>query len=169
MKHSFALRMAFLSLLLACLSACQTTGVGGSQRLSLADQIRGVGTDQDQGLQIFGLRNPEVSDLMAQAMQAERKGALRQAVSLLDQALAIEPNAPDILQQLAEVKLEQGRWREAQQVILRSIELGPRLGHLCKRNYRALDVAYQRMGQANDAAKARARVPFCERSAPERF
>lgn len=137
--------------------------------LTLADQIRGVGAGQAQGLQIYGLRNPIVTDLMANALVAEKNKAYQQALNYLDQALTIEPNAPDILQQRAEVKIEQGRWSEAKVDILQSIELGPRLGQLCQRNWRALALTYRQLGQYSEGGKAEARVPLCERTRPERF
>ncbi len=152
--------------LMVVLAGCQGSA---HKRLSLADQIRGVGQDTNQGLQIYGLRNPIVTDLMQQALLAERSRAYQRSVELLEEALVIEPDAPDILQQLAEVRLLQGQWAEARTLALRSIELGPRLGQLCKRNHRALSVAYQQLNEDNEAAKAEARVALCERSRPERF
>lgn len=150
---------------MASLTACQT----GGGRLSLAEQIRGVGQSPSAGLQIYGLRNPIVTDLMRQALVAEQGADFDQAVGLLQEALVIEPDAPDILQQLAEVRVEQRRWRDAKALILTSIERGPRLGHLCQRNYRALSVVYAQLGDSSEAAKAAARVSLCERSKPEGF
>lgn len=155
-----------LMLLMVCLIGCQASA---SKRLTLADQIRGVGHDSEQGLQIFGLRNPIVTDLMEQALAAERNRAYQRSAMLLNEALMIEPDAPDILQQLAEVMIEQGKWADARTLALRSLELGPKLGHLCKRNYRALSVAYEQLNDRYEADKAWARVALCERSRPERF
>jgi len=157
------------SVLLLILAGCQTGGLSGTQRLTLAEQIRGVGADTDQGLQIYGLRNPIVTDLMDQALKAERQGAFHQAERLLEEALLIEPQAPDILQQLAEVKLELGQWDEAKDHAMSSIELGPRVGHLCKRNWRTVAFAHRQLGDADAAGWASARVPLCERTRPERF
>lgn len=140
-----------------------------SSESALIEWVRSSDSAQPVGLQIYGLRNPVVTELVAEALRQERRGLYEQAAGLLEEALLIEPNAPDLLQHLAEVRLEQERWAEARSLISRSIELGPRLGHLCQRNYRGLSVAYQRLGQSSDAAKALARVPLCERSRPERF
>lgn len=141
----------------------------GGQRLTLAEQMRGVGTDTDQGLQIYGLRNPIVTNLMDQALEAERERSFDQAVRLLEEALIIEPKAPDILQQLAEVKLEMGQWDQAKEHALSSIELGPRVGQLCKRNWRTVAYAHQQLGDVDAAGWASARVPLCERTRPDRF
>jgi len=149
----------------AVLAACQV----GQKRLTLAEQIRGIDSEQEAGLQIYGLRNRIVTDLMSQALGAESRQDYTKALMLLDQALLIEPNAPDLLQQRAEVKIEQGRWMDAGEDVLRSIDLGPKLGQLCKRNWRALAMVYTNMGQRLDADKARARVPLCERTRPDRF
>lgn len=165
-KRSQWLQCAVLGAsIVALLTACQA-GLG---RLTLAEQVRGVGTDTQTGLQIYGLRNPIVTDMMGKAMVAEKRRDFDQALRLLDRALVIEPNAPDILQQVAEVQLEQGRWTDAITNITKSIELGPRLGHLCKRNWRGLVVAYQNLGQWDQVGRAEARIPLCERTRPDRF
>jgi len=151
------------------LAGCQVGPFSGTERLTLADQIRGVGTDTDEGLQIYGLRNPIVTDLMDQALKAERERSFDRAVRLLEEALVIEPQAPDILQQLAEVKLELGQWDQAKEHALSSIELGPRVGQLCKRNWRTVAFAHRQLGDADAAGWASARVPLCERTRPDRF
>lgn len=158
-----------VGVLTLALSACQTDPFSGGQRLTLAEQMRGVGIDADQGLQIYGLRNPIVTDLMDQALVAERERSFDHAARLLEQALLIEPQAPDILQQLAEVRLEQGQWRQAKEYALTSIELGPRVGHLCKRNWRTVAFAHRQLGDEQAAGWASARVPLCERNRPDRF
>jgi len=163
------MKWLFCGLFIIILAGCRMGAFSGAQRLTLAEQIRGVGTDADQGLQIYGLRNPIVTDLMNQALQAERKRSFERAVRLLEEALLIEPQAPDILQQLAEVKLELGQWNQAKEHALSSIELGPRVGHLCKRNWRTMAYVHRQLGDVQAAGWASARVPLCERNRPDRF
>ncbi len=169
MSPLMSMKRLFLAVVLLALSGCQMGAFSGTQRLTLADQMRGVGIDTDQGLQIYGLRNAIVTDLMDQALEAEQARAFDEAVALLEQALLIEPQAPDILQQLAEVKLEQGQWRQAKEHALASIELGPRVGHLCKRNWRTVAFVHRKLGDEESAGWASARVPLCERNRPDRF
>lgn len=168
-SHSISIRWVFSGVLVLVVSACQMGPYSDGQRLTLAEQMRGVGTDSDQGLQIYGLRNPIVTELMDQALAAEREGSFDHAVVLLEQALLIEPQAPDILQQLAEVRLEQGQWQQAKEHALASIELGPRVGHLCKRNWRTVAFVHRQLGDEQAAGWASERVPLCERNRPERF
>lgn len=155
--------------LILWLAGCQLNPFGGVDRRTAAEKIRGVGVDDEQGLQIYGLRNPIVTELMERALVLEKRGRYGDALSALEQALVIEPEAPDILQQMAEVYIEQGFWQAAKARAQQSIELGPRLGHLCKRNWRTLAMAYENTGDRSEANKAAARVPLCERTRPERF
>ena len=110
-----------------------------------------------------------VSELMEKALQAEMAGRHHQAMQYLRKAQVIEPQAPDILQQMAEVSVEQSRWTQALTFAKQSIELGPRVGHLCKRNWRTLALAHQKMGERQEAGKAAARVALCVRDRPARF
>ncbi len=168
-SQSVSVKSLFSGLFVIVLAGCQMGAFSSTQRLTLAEQMRGVGTDTDQGLQIYGLRNPIVTDLMEQALKAERDRSFDRAVRLLEEALVIEPQAPDILQQLAEVKLELGQWDQAKDYAMSSIERGPRVGQLCKRNWRTVAFAHRQLGDADAAGWASARVPLCERTRPERF
>ena len=125
--------------------------------------------EQSRGLQIFGLRNPEVATLMRRALEAESRGDFQRALTVLNEAQLIEPKAPDILQQKAEVSIELGHWNRAKTYVEQSIELGPRLGHLCQRNWRALAIVLRQMEEYPKADKAAARVPLCVRDHPARF
>ena len=151
------------------LAGCQLGGVANPGPNQLAQSIRGGGADQPQGLQIYGLRNPVVAELMQKALDAENQGRYPLAMDYLKQAQVIEPQAPDILQQMAEVSIEQGRWDEAKALVEQSIDLGPRVGHLCQRNWRALAMVHHQQGDRQAAGKASARVALCVRDRPARF
>jgi len=163
------LKLGLVLVAVTVLAGCQLGGFGQRGPNTLAQSIRGVDGDQSQGLQIYGLRNPVVSELMDKALQAEAAGRYDLAMNHLKKAQAIEPQAPDILQQMAEVSIEQGRWDQAKAYARQSIDLGPRVGHLCKRNWRALAMVHSKTGDQQASGKAAARVELCVRDRPARF
>lgn len=136
----------------------------------IAEQVRApAGGEEPQGLQVYPLRNPAVRELEQAAEAARSEGDFDRAESLLERALRIEDRDPELLQRMAELQLSRGDWGQAENYAMRSWELGPQVGDICRRNWRTLALARERRGAVTEAAQARERVEICPLEPPERF
>jgi len=136
----------------------------------IAEQVRAPeGGEEPRGLQVYPLRNPAVRELERAAEAAGSAGDFDRAEALLERALRIEDRDPELLQRMAELQLSRGRWEQAESYALRSWELGPQVGDICRRNWRTVALARERDGKIIGAAQARERVAMCPLEPPERF
>lgn len=136
----------------------------------IAEQVRAPeGGEAARGLQVYPLRNPAVRELERAAEAAGSEGDYDRAEALLERALRIEDRDPELLQRMAELQLTRGRWDQAENYAMRSWELGPQVGEICRRNWRTAALARERAGQVLQAAQARERVEICPVEPPERF
>lgn len=135
----------------------------------MMDEVRAPAGGNEQGMQVYALRNPAVAELSEAARAAEAEHDLARAAVLLERALRIEGRDPELLQHMAEVKLGQGQYDQAAGYASRSFDQGPRLGELCERNWRTLAAARQAMGEDDAARRARQRLDECRVEPPERF
>ncbi|MFP4208954.1 MAG: tetratricopeptide repeat protein [Wenzhouxiangella sp.] len=160
---------ALLILLLVVVTGCATQAPAPVDERIAAEQVRAPAAAEARGLQVFALRNPAVTDLSEAAMQAEDTGDLGRAAMLLERALRIEPRDPELLQQMAELRLDQGQWAQAESHARRSFDVGPRVGELCQRNWRTVAVALERQAQIEAARAARQRLQACQVEPPPRL
>ncbi len=153
------------------LAACAAQPPAPVEDRSLVEQVRASEPEQEEprGLQVYPLRNPAVDELIRSAEQAERDGDLPRAAMLLERAIRIEPRDPELLQNMAEVRLAQGDWEQADANASRSFDVGPRVGELCQRNWRTMALARERLGRHEDAHRARERMQECRVEPPPRF
>jgi tetratricopeptide (TPR) repeat protein len=136
----------------------------------IAEQVRAPeGGGASRGLQVYPLRNPAVRELEKAAEAARSEGDFDRAESLLERALRIEGRDPELLQRMAELQLSRGRWEQAESYAMRSWELGPQVGDICRRNWRTMALARERDGDVIKAAQARERVEICPVEPPERY
>jgi tetratricopeptide (TPR) repeat protein len=98
---------------------------------------------------------------LARAHAAERAGQLDAAVAEAEQALALAPEAPDILQYRAELEVARGQWQQAEQFAIRSFTLGPKVGGLCARNWQTVVEARLALDDAATMAQAKKRLAEC--------
>lgn len=169
-------RLTILSialLLAACAAAPPVPGPGPTERgedAPVEERVRApAGRDAGAGMQAYPLQNPAVTELAEAARQAERDGDLERASILLERALRIQPRDPEVLQQLAEVQLAKENWPQAESHAARSFDVGPRMGELCARNWRTMEVARERQGDNSGAAQARERAAQCLVDRPPRL
>ena len=128
--------------------------------------VRRAGADNHSVLQIHPLRAAGVAALAAQARAAAEVGDYATAAQLFDQALAREPDAPDLLQDRAEMALAQGEWAAAGQFAARALRHGPRFGALCARGWQTLaEIAYAH-GQTDQYTIDRQHVDTCRKPNP---
>ena len=131
-------------------------------------EVRAAGEGAD-ALDVQPLRSAEVVDLREQALHAERAGDLQAALVALEQALAIAPEDPELVQLSAEILLATGELDEAEQRAYRAWELGPRVGSLCRRNWAAIRIARELRGNPEAGARARAQAATCVHQPPVRM
>jgi len=151
--------------------------------------VRASGNVSATELDVQPLRDPQVEDLRLQATQLEQKHMYRGAAALLDQAIAIRPDDPALLQERAEMSLLLREPERAEQFARRAIDLGSAVGPLCRRHWETLlqtamlraddrvirrgeseAQATQRVGAAAaETRAARARRDACTVAAPDRY
>ncbi|HET6604523.1 MAG TPA: tetratricopeptide repeat protein [Xanthomonadaceae bacterium] len=131
-------------------------------------EVRAAGEGPD-ALDVQPLRAAEVVDLREQALRAERAGDLQAAAAALEQALAIAPEDPELVQLSAEVLLARGDLDEAEQRAYRAWELGPRVGSLCRRHWAAIRIARELRGNPQAAERAREQSATCVHQPPVRM
>ena len=160
---------AFCLLLIGCGSG--NSGHGNARRLSPAQMLQLVRAAGQTGneLDVHPLRDPQVEDLRASATRAEGRADYATAMALIQRALAITPDDPDLLQWRAELALVSNDWIQAEQFATRSYEKGPKLGGLCRRSWMTRQFARQARGDAAGAAAAQQQVGVCAVPPPVRM
>jgi len=107
------------------------------------------------------LRDPQVTDLREKAARARAAGDAATAADALNQALLIVPDDPAVLQERAEVALLEGQYDRAETLARRALELGSKVGPLCRRHWATIEQSALARGQAENAASAKAQIGAC--------
>lgn len=136
--------------------------------VALVASVREAGV-QGVELEVQPLRDPQVEDLRHRAEAEEAAGEYVAANATLDQALALVPGDPDLLQWKAELALLRRIWSQAEALANQSYENGPRLGGLCRRNWTTIRHARRLAGNAEGAEIARRQVDACTVAPPVRM
>ena len=123
--------------------------------------IRAAGEGLDSAVQVQPLRDPAIDGFLAKAQAAEAKHDYAAAIAATEQALKLAPDAPDILQLLAEREVGRSQWLEAEQHAMKSFNLGPKVGSLCARNWQTVVEARLALADEATVAQARERVKSC--------
>lgn len=131
--------------------------------------IRAAGDHEDSVINVHPLRDPGVSALLDGAQNDEHAGQYQAAAAKLDQALRLSPNAPDLLQERAEVDVYLGDYASAEKLANQSWSLGPKLGPLCARNWQTIVEIRQRANDDAGVAAARTSVQQCHKAGVPRF
>lgn len=131
--------------------------------------IRAAGKNDNSVVQVAPLRDPAVNGFLAEAHAAEKQRKFDGAVTALERALKLAPDAPDILQFLAEIEFERGNMHRAEELAMKSFAAGPRLGALCARNWQTLVETRKQMADAATSATAAQRVKQCRKAGPVRM
>ncbi|HEY5776832.1 MAG TPA: tetratricopeptide repeat protein [Xanthomonadales bacterium] len=130
-------------------------------------RVREPASQDSAGVQVYSLQNPAVKQLTAQASDAEHAGNFDQASALLERALRIEPRDPQLLQHMAEIKLQKEDYQQALNFAVRSYDIGPRVGEICSRNWRTISVAREHLNDSNGASDAEERATQCMNTRPK--
>lgn len=143
--------------------------------------IEQAGASASDELVVRPLGNPQVQDLRADAGVLQRQGRHDEAATLLDQALAISPDDPALLQERAEAALWLGDLDTAGRLARQAAELGAGVGPLCRRHWETvaqvaqarepagIDPATGRAIASPAAAAARAQRDACTVTPPPRY
>ena len=130
-------------------------------------RVRAPASKDSEGVQVYSLQNPAVKQLTAQAQGAERAGDLDRAGGYLERALRIDPRDPQLLQHMAEIKLQKQDYQQALNFAVRSYDTGPRVGEICSRNWRTISVAREHLKDIDGASDAEARASQCMNTRPK--
>jgi tetratricopeptide (TPR) repeat protein len=154
-------RILVWGLLLVLLNACTSQRPAPVEEREVTRRVRAPAEEESAGVQVYPLQNPAVVELTQQASEAEDTGDYEGASVLLERALRIRPRDPQILQHMAEVKLQMEDYEQALSFAVRSHDIGPRVGEICARNWRTIAVARGHLGDAGGAREAERRVGQC--------
>jgi len=149
---------------LLLLAACSTPPPAPDE---VNTRVRTPASQDSEGVQVYSLQNPAVKQLIAQADGAEKAGQLDQAGAYIERALRIQPRDPQLLQQMAEIKLQKEDWQQALNFAQRSYDIGPRVGEICSRNWRTISVAREHLDDASGASDAARRATQCMNTRPK--
>lgn len=137
--------------------------------VDIEQEVRRPAQTEGAGLQVRPLQNPGVRELVSQADAAEQNGDLNQAGLYLERALRIQPRDPELLQRIAEIKLQQESYEQALNYASRSYDVGPKVGELCSRNWRTISVAREYLDDTAGANEARFNSQNCAAQKPAGF
>ena len=154
-------------LVLLTLAACSSRSPAPVEDREVDARVREPASEDSAGVQVYSLQNPAVKQLTAQAEGAERAGDLDQASSYLERALHIQPRDPQLLQHMAEIKLQEEDYQQALNFAVKSYDIGPRVGEICSRNWRTISVAREHLKDASGASEAEARASQCMNTRPK--
>lgn len=161
--------------LLAALAACSqppsapVSSKPAAPARDLVAEVRAIGAQAADGLEVQPLRDPAVEDLRAAATRHEVAREFGEADRALQQALAITPEDPELLQHRAEIALHREQFEHAEKMANASYERGPRLGALCRRNWTTIRLAREMRGNAEGASLAGAQTAKCTVEPPIRM
>jgi tetratricopeptide (TPR) repeat protein len=123
--------------------------------------IRAAGDALDSAVQVQPLRDAAIDGFLKKAHDAEAQRDYPAAVAAGNSALKLAPDAPDILQYLAELQTAQGNWLPAEQLAIKSFTLGPKLGPICARNWQTVVEARIALNDGATVTQARQRLKEC--------
>lgn len=132
-------------------------------------KVRAAGATSDTELAVRPLRDPATAGLRDAAAAQQVRGDLAGAAATLDQALAITPDDPSLLQERAEAALLLGEFAAAEAFARRADELGSRVGPLCRRHWSTIEQARLAAGDRAGAIAAGVRVDQCRVDRPARY
>ena len=126
-----------------------------------AIRAAGMSMGKDSSVQVQPLRDRAIDGYLDSARAAEKTGDYARAAASANEALKLAPDAPDIVQFLAELEIERGNWQAAEQFAIKSFTLGPKVGNLCARNWQTVVEARKALNDAATVASAKQRLKEC--------
>ena len=163
--------LSFAAVLTGCIGVAQRPAPVNPPRPASAvvASIRAAGAREDSVIDVTPLRDPAVSALEESARADEHSGHFPDAAAKLDQALKLTPEAPDLLQDRAEIAVRLHDYPLAEKLARQSWSLGPKLGSLCARNWQTVVEMRLQAGDTSGAASARKWVQQCHKAGITRY
>lgn len=175
MRVAIGLRGASLWIALIALAGCVTAPAPQASAPTTATPeamvatIRAAADNDPAELSVQPLRDPMVEDLRQRAARLQAQRQYAEAAAALDQALAIVPDDPALLQERAEAAILLKAMAQAEQLARRADALGARVGPLCRRHWATVWQARLVAGDALGAAAAKTRIAACKVAGPNRY
>lgn len=141
----------------------------GKSSVAMVDEIRAAGERDKSVINVHPLVDPGVVALQDAAKQDERNGNYEAAAAKLDMALKRTPDAPDVLQDRAEVAIYMGDFQLAEKLAHQSWTLGSKQGPLCARNWQTIVEIRQQAHDEAGAASASKWVGECREPGIQRL
>ncbi|MGF1643922.1 MAG: tetratricopeptide repeat protein [Thiotrichales bacterium] len=102
--------------------------------------------------------NPVVVSMLSAADQYQQSGDLDRASSSVERGLRVAPRDAHLWQRLARIRLQQGRYQQAEEMAKKSTSLAQGNRGLVAQNWLLIGEARGRMGDTSGAAEARDRA-----------
>ncbi|MGQ4660136.1 tetratricopeptide repeat protein [Lysobacter sp. F6437] len=168
---------ALAGLLAGCASAPPVPPPPRFDAVAAVAAIRAAGTSGDAELVVKPLGSNEVEDLRERATQLQAQGRHEDAASALDQALAISPDDPNLLQERAEAALLLHDLEGAERLARQAISIGTEVGPQCRRHWETIVQVLAARARATTGiaspspadAEARRQRDACTVAAPPRY
>ncbi|UPG91409.1 tetratricopeptide repeat protein [Luteibacter aegosomaticola] len=169
------LRLRYCALTAAALvAACSQPAPPQATRPSaptydIVAQIRAAGEREKSAIEVAPLRDPGVKGLEQAAQADERAGKYDDADAKLVSALKLAPEAPELIQDRAEIAVRKQDYAAAEKLAKQSFEMGPKSGSLCARNQQTVYEMRMQAGDQPGAMAARTELGKCHIAGPNRF
>ena len=118
-------------------------------------------------VEVIAVESPAIEPLLRAALADSERGNFGAAQNRIEEALRVEPDNPRILQELAELKLRQKLFDQAEELAQRSYARSAQLGVLCARSW--LTVAEAQLARGADDSEARRKALECGTQPVPRF
>lgn len=141
----------------------------GKSNIAMVDEIRAAGERDKSVINVHPLIDPGIATLQDAAKQDERNGNYQAAAAKLDMAIKRNPDAPDVLQDRAEVAIYMGDFQLAEKLAHQSWTLGSKQGPLCARNWQTIVEIRQHSNDETGAASASKWVGECREPGIQRL
>lgn len=141
----------------------------GKSSGAMVAEIRAAGERDKSVINVHPLVDPGIASLQDAARQDERSGQYQAAATKLDMALKRNPEAPDVLQDRAELAIYLGDFQLAEKLAHQSWTLGSKQGPLCARNWQTIVEIRLHADDEQGAASARKWVGECREPGIQRF
>jgi tetratricopeptide (TPR) repeat protein len=171
-RSSLTLLLLTASLLAGCSMLDTAPSAATPAAVPAHDQvaaIRAAGDREQSIIDVTPLREPGVADLQNAAKHDEQTGNYAAAAAKLDQAIKLNPESPDLLQDRAEMAIRLKDYTTAEQLAHQSWSLGPKLGPLCARNWQTIVEMRLQAKDPSGADTARKWVQQCHKAGVPRY
>jgi hypothetical protein len=136
---------------------------------AMVASIRAAAGSAEDELAVQPLRDSMVEGLRDEAAQRERAHDYAGAAAALDQALAVTPEDPAVLQERAEAAVLLREFAAAEAFAHKAWTLGAQVGPLCRRHWATIEQVRLARADAAGARSARTQLEACTVGAPPRY